>query len=68
MPPGLVSSLTAAADVVEAADQEAALVRCGCEQGQGQFFSVPIRATEIAGLFGSEATASLRLLAAPSYA
>ncbi|HEY4338566.1 MAG TPA: EAL domain-containing protein [Steroidobacteraceae bacterium] len=55
--------LTIAADGVEGADQEASLVRSGCEQGQGQFFSAPIRATEIAGLFGSEATASLRLLA-----
>ena len=60
--------LTIAADGVEAADQEAALVRSGCEQGQGQFFSGPIRASEIAGLFGSEATASLRLLVGPSYA
>jgi hypothetical protein len=55
--------LTIAADGVEGADQEASLVRSGCEQGQGQFFSAPIRATEIADLFGSEATASLRRLA-----
>ena len=60
--------LTIAADGVEAAEQEAALVRSGCEQGQGQFFSGPIRASEIAGLFGSEATASLRLLVGPSHA
>jgi diguanylate cyclase (GGDEF)-like protein len=55
--------LTIAADGIEGADQEASLVRSGCEQGQGQFFGVPIRASEIAGLFGSESTASLRLLA-----
>jgi len=30
--------------------------------------SAPIRASEIAGLFGSEATASLRLLVGPSSA
>jgi diguanylate cyclase (GGDEF)-like protein len=53
--------LTIAADGVEAADQEAALVRSGCEQGQGQLFSVPIRATETLSLFASETTASLRL-------
>lgn len=55
--------LTIAADGVEAADQEASLVRSGCEQGQGIFFSAPIRANEIVGLFASEATSSLRLLA-----
>jgi diguanylate cyclase (GGDEF)-like protein len=60
--------LTIAADGVEGADQEASLVRSGCEQGQGQFFSAPIHATEIADLFGSEVTASLRLRARPGYA
>jgi EAL domain-containing protein (putative c-di-GMP-specific phosphodiesterase class I) len=55
--------LTIAADGIEGADQEASSVRSGCEQGQGQFFGAPIRASEIAGLFGSEAIASLRLLA-----
>lgn len=55
--------LTIAADGIEAADQEASLVRSGCEQGQGQFFGVPIPAAEILSLFSSETTLSLRLRA-----
>jgi EAL domain-containing protein (putative c-di-GMP-specific phosphodiesterase class I) len=56
--------LTIAAEGVEAADQEASLLTNGCDQGQGQFFSSPVRAAETLTLFSTE-TASLRVRARP---
>ncbi|HEY0799806.1 MAG TPA: GGDEF domain-containing phosphodiesterase, partial [Steroidobacteraceae bacterium] len=53
--------LTIAAEGVEAADQEASLLSNGCDQGQGQFFSRPVNATETVSLFASESTTSLRV-------
>jgi diguanylate cyclase (GGDEF)-like protein len=53
--------LTIAADGVEAIDQEASLLGSGCEEGQGEFFSVPVNAAQTLSLFASDATASLRV-------
>jgi diguanylate cyclase (GGDEF)-like protein len=53
--------LTIAAEGIEAADQEASLLSNGCDQGQGQFFSRPVDATETVSLFASESTTSLRV-------
>ena len=53
--------LTIAADGVEAVDQEASLLGSGCEEGQGEFFSVPVNAAQTLSLFASDATASLRV-------
>jgi EAL domain-containing protein (putative c-di-GMP-specific phosphodiesterase class I) len=53
--------LTIAADGVEAVDQETSLLGSGCEEGQGEFFSVPVNAAQTLSLFASDATASLRV-------
>jgi diguanylate cyclase (GGDEF)-like protein len=52
--------LTIAADGVEGADQEASLVSNGCDQGQGQFFSRPVRADETQELVGGDSSVLLR--------
>ena len=46
-------------DLLEAFEQESTLISSGCEQGQGQFFSQPINASETRQLFSRESTTSL---------
>jgi EAL domain-containing protein (putative c-di-GMP-specific phosphodiesterase class I) len=53
--------LTIAAEGVAGLEEEAALLKSGCEQGQGQLFSAPVGAEEASTLFAGDNTASFYL-------
>jgi diguanylate cyclase (GGDEF)-like protein len=53
--------LAIAAEGVEGAEQETALLNSGCEQGQGQLFSAPVSGAQTVSLFATDNTVSFYL-------